>query len=88
MVTSKNFLLMGSAVFGRCPLHLKPPVAIFVGDHDPAHALGLAFRVPCERTGTGIFVVDHARELGRRHRHGLRESSDRGHCGFVVSSFL
>jgi hypothetical protein len=53
-------------------VHAELPLAIFVGDHDPAHAQRLVFRFTFHLPQRGIFVVD-PHELRRRHRHRFRE---------------
>jgi hypothetical protein len=55
------------------PTHAQLPLTAFVGDHDPAHAQRLVFRPRFHPARRGMFVVDFARELRRRHRHWLYE---------------
>jgi hypothetical protein len=60
---------MPSTILNYNPMHTELALAIFVGDHDPAHAQGPVFRSGFHLPRRGIFVVDCALKLRRRHRY-------------------
>jgi hypothetical protein len=55
------------------PMHAELLLTAFVGDHDPAHAQRLVFRLRFHLPRKSTFVTDFARELRRRHRQWLYE---------------
>jgi hypothetical protein len=53
------------------PVHAQLPLAALAGDHDPAHAQRLVFRLGLHLPRRDSFVMNYARELRRRHRYWL-----------------
>lgn len=48
---------MPSTILNYNPMHTELPLAIFVGDHDPAHAQGIVFQVALDLPGGSVLVL-------------------------------